>query len=71
VLVLGHIDPFLLRGLHLLLQHLCVVCGNKYATGMLEGILDHLSSSIVEHGAGFSLATFIGQMKMFMYVKEN
>jgi hypothetical protein len=38
---------------------------------MLEGVLDHLSCSIVEHGAGFDLANSVGQMKMFLHAKEN
>jgi hypothetical protein len=67
VLVLGQVDPFHLRGLYLLLHHLRVVCGNIYATGMLEGIL----CSIVEHGAGFGLAISVGQTKMFLHAKEN
>jgi hypothetical protein len=43
MLVLGQIDLFRLCGLHLLLQPLRVVCGNRYAAGVLEGALDHLS----------------------------
>jgi hypothetical protein len=39
--------------------------------GVLEGILDHLACSIVEHEAGFGLANFVGQMKMFWNSKEN
>jgi hypothetical protein len=61
VLVLGQIDLFHLCGLHLLLQHLCVVCGNRYAVGMLEVILDHLPCNIVEHRASFSLSNSVGQ----------
>jgi hypothetical protein len=71
VLVLGQIDPFHPRGLHLLVQHLCVVCGNRYATGVLEGVLDNLLCSIVEHRAGFGIANSVSQIKMFMHTKEN
>jgi hypothetical protein len=71
VLVLGQIEPFHLRGLHLLLQHMRVVYGNRYAAGMLEGVLDHLSCNIDEHGASFGLANSIGQTKMFLHGKEN
>jgi hypothetical protein len=52
VLVLGQLDIVRLHGLHLLLQHLCVVCDNRYAMNMLEGVLDHLPYNIVEHRAG-------------------
>jgi hypothetical protein len=38
---------------------------------MLEGILDHLLCSIVEHGAGFSLDNSFNQTKMFLPTKEN
>jgi hypothetical protein len=71
VLVLGQIDPFHLCGLHLLLQYLCVVCGNRYAASVLEGILDHLPWSIVKHGVGLGLANSVGQTKMFLHAKEN
>jgi hypothetical protein len=71
VLVLGQIGPFHPRELHLLLQHLHVECGNRYNADVLEGILDHLLYSIVEHKAGFSLDNSVGQTKMFMHAKEN
>jgi hypothetical protein len=71
VLVLGKVDPFHLCGLHLLLQHLRVVCGNKYTVGVLESVLDHLLCSIVEHGADFGLVHSIGQTKIFLHAKEN
>jgi hypothetical protein len=71
VLVLGQIDLFHLCGLHLLLQHLRVVCGNRYIVDVLEGIIDHLLCSNIEHRIGFNLANSIGQMKMFLYAKEN
>jgi hypothetical protein len=51
--------------------HLCVVCGNRYAVGMLEGIFDHLACNNVEHEAGFDLANSVGQTKMFLHAKEN
>jgi hypothetical protein len=71
VLVLGQVDPLHLRGIHLLLQHLRVVYDNRYVAGMLECVLDHLSCSVVEHGVGFSLANYVGQMKKLLHVKEN
>jgi hypothetical protein len=71
VLVLGQIDPYDLHGFHLLLHHLRVVCGNKYAIGVRKGVLDHLPCNIVEHGAGFGHTNSVGQMKMFLYAKEN
>jgi hypothetical protein len=71
VLVLGQVDIMRLRGLHLFLQHLHVVYDNRYAQGALEGVLDHLLSSIVEHRGGFTLANPVHQMKMFLYAKEN
>jgi hypothetical protein len=71
VLVLGQVDSFHLSGLHLLLQHMSVVCGNKCATSVLEGVLDHLQCSIVEHGACFGLANSVGETKMFLHAKEN
>jgi hypothetical protein len=40
-----------------------VVYGNRYAPGVLEGVLDHLLCSVVEHGAGFGLANSIHQTK--------
>jgi hypothetical protein len=39
--------------------------------GVLEGILDHLSCSIVEHEASFSLTNSVVQVKMFLHAKEN
>jgi hypothetical protein len=71
VLALGQLDPFHLCGPHLLLQHPRVVCGNRYAAGMLEDILDHLSCSILEHEAGFGFANSVGQIKIFMHAKVN
>jgi hypothetical protein len=68
VLVLGQIDPFHLRGLHLLLQHLHVVRGKKYAADILEDALNHLSWSIVEHEVGFGLANSVD---LFLHAKEN
>jgi hypothetical protein len=43
----------------------------QYAAGMLEGILNHLVSNIVEDEAGFVLANSFGQAIMFLHVKEN
>jgi hypothetical protein len=71
VLVLGQVDHVCLCGLHLLLQHLRVECGHRYAACVLEGVLDHLSCNVVEHEAGFDLANSVGQMKMFLRAKEN
>jgi hypothetical protein len=48
-----------------------VVCGNRYAAGVLEGVLDHLVCIIVELEAGFSLANSVGQMQMFPHAEEN
>jgi hypothetical protein len=48
-----------------------VVSGNRYATGVLEGILDHLACSIIEDKVGFILANSVGQAIMFLHVKEN
>jgi hypothetical protein len=58
VLVLGQVDSFHQCGLHLLLQHMRVVCGNKYAMSMLEG-------------AGVGHANSVGQTNMFLHGKEN
>jgi hypothetical protein len=71
VLVLGRVDLVHLRGLHMLLQHLHVVCGNRYAPGVLEGVLDHLLCIVVEHGVGFSLANSVHQTKMFLPCKRE
>jgi hypothetical protein len=48
-----------------------VVSGNRYAAGVLEGILDHLACSIIEDKVGFILANSVGQAIMFLHVKEN
>jgi hypothetical protein len=71
MLILGQVDPFHPCGLHLLLSHLRVVCGNRYTAGMLEGVLDHLPSNIIEPEAGFDLTNFIDQTKIFLHAKEN
>jgi hypothetical protein len=71
VLVLGQLNLFHLHGLHLLLQHLCVVCGNRYTAGMLEGVLDNLVCNIVEQGGSFGLVNSVGQTKMFLHTEEN
>jgi hypothetical protein len=39
--------------------------------GVLEGVLDQLPCSIVEHEAGFNFANYVGQTKMFLHAKEN
>jgi hypothetical protein len=39
--------------------------------GMLEGVLEHLLCSIIEHEAGFNLANSVVQAKMFLHAKEN
>jgi hypothetical protein len=71
VLVLGQVDHVCLRGLHMMLQHLCVVNSNRYHVGMLEGILDYLPCSVVEHKTSFDLAKSAHQTKMFLDTKEN
>jgi hypothetical protein len=38
---------------------------------MLEGILNHLSCSIVEDEVGFILAKAVGQAIAFLHAKEN
>jgi hypothetical protein len=71
VLILDQVDPFLLCELHLLLQHMCVVCGNIYVAVVLEDALDHISRNIIEHRDGFGLTNSIDQTKMFLHSKEN
>jgi hypothetical protein len=39
--------------------------------GVLEGIFNHFSCSIVEDEVGFILANAIGQTIMFLHVKEK
>jgi hypothetical protein len=48
-----------------------VVGCNRYATGMLEGILNHLLCGIVKDEVGFLLANAVGQAIMFLHAKEN
>jgi hypothetical protein len=43
----------------------------QICSGLLEGILDHLSCNIVEHEAGVILTNSVGQAKMFQHIKEN
>jgi hypothetical protein len=38
---------------------------------MLEGVLNHLSCSIVEDKVGFILANAVGKAIMFLDAKEN
>jgi hypothetical protein len=52
-------------------NHLHVIGGNRYATGMLEGIFNHLSCGIVEDKVGFILANDVGQAIIFLHAKEN
>jgi hypothetical protein len=47
-------------------NHLRIVGGNRYATTVLKGVLNHLSHSIVEDEVGFILANAIGQTIMFL-----
>jgi hypothetical protein len=47
------------------------VGGNRYAVGVLEGILNRLSCGIVEDEVGFILANAVGQVIMFLHAKEN
>jgi hypothetical protein len=47
------------------------VGGNRYAVDVLEGILNHLPCDIVEDEIGFILANAVGQVIIFMDVKEN
>jgi hypothetical protein len=49
--------------------HLRVVCSNRYATVVLEGILNHLACNIVEDEASFILANSVGQPIMFLHAK--
>jgi hypothetical protein len=49
----------------------CIVGGNTYAAGVLEGVLNHLPCGIVEDEVGFGLANAVGQAIMFLHAKEN
>jgi hypothetical protein len=51
--------------------HLHVVGGNRYAIGVLEGILNHLPCGIIEDEVGFLLTNIVGQAIMFLHAKEN
>jgi hypothetical protein len=48
-----------------------VVGGNKYAAGVLESVLNHLSCDIVEDEVGFIHANDVGQAIIFLHAKEN
>jgi hypothetical protein len=50
---------------------MCLVAGNRYAVGLLEGILNHLVCNIIGGEAGFILANSFGQVIIFLHVKEN
>jgi hypothetical protein len=71
VLVLGQVDPMRPCGLHLLLQHIHVVNSNRYQACMYADVLDHLSCSVVEHGADIDLANSVHQAKVFLHVRKN
>jgi hypothetical protein len=43
----------------------------RYATSVLEGILNHVLCGIIEDEVGFILATAVGQAKTFLHAKEN
>jgi hypothetical protein len=51
--------------------HLCVVGGNRYAAGMLESILNHLSCGIAKDEVAFKLANTVDQAIMFLHANEN
>jgi hypothetical protein len=38
---------------------------------VVEGVLDHLSCSIIEDEASFNLANFVHQLKIFLHAREN
>jgi hypothetical protein len=48
-----------------------VVGGNRYAVGMLEGILNHLPCGIVEDEVNFILVNTVSLVIMFLHAKEN
>jgi hypothetical protein len=50
---------------------LCVVEGNRYAAGMLEGVFYHLPCGIIEDVVGFILTNAVGQAIIFLNEKEN
>jgi hypothetical protein len=51
--------------------HLCVECGNRYAAGMPEGVLNHLPCGTVEDEVDFGLANDVGQAIMFLHANKN
>jgi hypothetical protein len=46
VLLLGQVEALRSLGVHVQLQHLCVVVGDRLEVGMLEAILDHFPGGI-------------------------
>jgi hypothetical protein len=58
-------------GVHTLLQHLCVVVGDRLEVGMLESILNHFSGGVVEDQAGRVMFKTILQTKMFLHRRET
>jgi hypothetical protein len=71
VLLLGQVDAMRQHGLHLLLQDLRVEHGDRYQAGVLDGVLDHLTRSLVEDNIGHVFANAFRQMKMFLRGREN
>jgi hypothetical protein len=71
VLLHGQLDAMRQRGLHLLLQDLRVEHGDTYQVGVLDGVPDHLTRSLVEDNVGHIFANAFRQTKMFLRGREN
>jgi hypothetical protein len=69
--LLGQVEAMCILGVHTLLQHLSVVVDDRLEVGVLETILDHFLSGIVEDQVGYVLVNTILQTKMFLYRSET
>jgi hypothetical protein len=70
VLLLGQVDAMRQRGLQLLLQDLRVEHGDRYQVGVLDGVFDYLTRSLVEDNVGLSSVTPSAKRKC-SYVEER
>jgi hypothetical protein len=66
VLLLGQVAAMHQCGLHPLLQDLHVEHKDRYQASVLDGVLDHLTCSLVEDNVGHVFANAFRQTKMFM-----
>jgi hypothetical protein len=71
VSIWGMIEVVCLASLYLLLQHLRVLQGGRYQTGIFDGVLYHFTCSLVEDNIRHFFSYAVHRIKMFLLAREN